>query len=245
VPICLLIRHGSSTANAAGVLAGRLPGIRLDDAGHEQVRALGNRLAALPLVRVVSSPLERCRDTAAAVLAALPGEPEVLEDHDLQECSYGAWTGRPLKELAGEPLWRTVQDQPTAARFPASEEYAGEGLLDMAHRAVAAVRAHDAAVGERHGGHAMWAAVTHGDIIKAVLADAAGAHLDHFQRFQADPASVSVVRYTGRRPFVVVANDLGGDLARLVPPPQEEAPEGDAVVGGGAGGAAGRDGTRR
>jgi 2,3-bisphosphoglycerate-dependent phosphoglycerate mutase len=104
----------------------------------------------------------------------------------------------------------------------------------MGHRAVDTVRRIDAEVESEHGPHALWVAVTHGDVIKAVLADAAGSHVDHFQRFRADPASVSVVHYTPRRPFLVTANDTGSDLARFVPPPSTEVPEGDAAIGGGA-----------
>jgi 2,3-bisphosphoglycerate-dependent phosphoglycerate mutase len=234
VPICLLVRHGHSTANAEGVLAGRLDGVLLTDTGRRQVDALAVRFSGLSLARVVTSPLERCRETAEAVAVAMSPSLEVHVDEGLWECGYGAWTGRPIKELVDEPLWRVVQDQPSAARFPAHETYAAESLLEMRHRAVATVRRHDAEVAAEHGPHALWAAVTHGDVIKAVLADAAGSHFDHLQRFRADPASVSVVHYTDRRPFLVGANDMGSDLARLVPPVQPEVPEGDAPVGGGS-----------
>jgi probable phosphomutase (TIGR03848 family) len=234
VPICLLVRHGHSSANGDGILAGRLPGIHLDDTGRGQVSALAARFAALDVVRVVSSPLERCRETADAIAAAREPGTEVLEDEGLFECGYGAWTGRLLKDLVDEPLWRVVQDQPSAARFPAHQEYVAESLLEMRHRAVSTVRRHDEEVAAEHGPRAVWVAVTHGDVIKAVLADAAGSHFDHLQRFRADPASVSVVHYTERRPFLVGANDTGSELTRLVPPPAPEVPEGDAPVGGGS-----------
>ena len=234
MPICLLVRHGHSTANAEGVLAGRLAGVQLDDTGRRQVAALAARFSGLSLARVVSSPLERCRDTAAAVAGAVTPAVQVELDEGLWECAYGAWTGRRITELAEEPLWRVVQDQPSAARFPEHDEYAAESLLEMRHRVVATVRRHDAEVAAEHGPHALWAAVTHGDVIKAVLADAAGSHFDHLQRFRADPASVSVVHFTERRPFLVGSNDTGSDLARLVPPVKPEVPEGDAPVGGGS-----------
>jgi probable phosphomutase (TIGR03848 family) len=236
VPICLLVRHGRSTANADGLLAGWLPGVVLDEQGRTQAAALAQRLSALPVERVVSSPLQRCAETADVIAEALQGPVVRLEEPGLGECRYGAWTGRPLRELAEEPLWRTVQDQPSAARFPDGTEYPGESLAQMQHRAVEAVRRHDAEVAAASGPHAIWVAVSHGDVIKSVLADAAGSHLDHFQRFQADPASLSVVRYTQRRPFVVSTNDAGPDLVRLLPPPTEETPEGDAAVGGGSAG---------
>ena len=234
MPICLLVRHGHSTANAEGILAGRLDGVLLTDTGRQQVEVLAGRFAGLSLTRVVSSPLERCRETAQALAGAMSPILEVEVDEGLWECGYGAWTGRLITELVDDPLWRVVQDQPSAARFPAHDAYAAESMLEMRHRAVATIRRHDAEVAEQHGPHALWAAVSHGDVIKAVLADAAGSHFDHLQRFRADPASVSVVHYTDRRPFLVGANDTGSDLSRLVPAVQPEVPEGDAPVGGGS-----------
>src|SRR6185312_1253405 len=101
-----------------------------------------------------------------------------------------------------EPLWRTVQDHASAAVFPG-----GESLRDLSHRTVDAVREWDAKVAAEHGEDALWLACTHGDVIKAVVADALGLHLDQFQRIVADPASVTVIRYTPVRPFVLRLND--------------------------------------
>lgn len=245
MPTVLLVRHGRTTANASGVLAGWTPGIGLDDTGRAQAEGLAARMSAagLPIARVVSSPLQRCQETAVALAAAAASGLPVLADDRLGECRYGAWTGRTLAELAKEPLWRVVQDQPSAARFPDGDDYPGESMAAMQGRALEVVREIDAAVEAEHGSSAVWVAVSHGDVIKAILADAAGAHLDQFQRIQVDPASVSVVRYTSRRPFLLRSNDTGGDLRSLVPPPATEAvtdqhhaeTDGDAAVGGGAG----------
>ena len=183
----ILVRHGRTSANATGTLAGRLPGVRLDDVGEEQAARTAERIAAVPLAAVVTSPLERCRQTARILAQGHPGSPRVATDKGITECDYGEWQGRPLKELAREKLWATVQSQPSAATFPG-----GESLAAMQARAVAAVRRHDAAVEEEHGASAVWVAVTHGDIVKSVLADALGMHLDLFQRLAVDPASVSV-----------------------------------------------------
>ncbi len=247
MPTVLLVRHGRTTANASGVLAGWTAGVGLDDTGREQAQALAARVAAanLPVSRIVSSPLQRCQETAALVAEmATPGIPVGLDDR-LGECRYGAWTGRKLSELAKEDLWRVVQDQPSGARFPDGEDYPGESMAGMQSRALEVVRQVDAEVRAASGADAIWVAVSHGDVIKAILADAAGAHLDQFQRIQVDPASVSVVRYTSRRPFLLRTNDTGGDLASLLPPPkeadegaEEQADDGDAAVGGGAGAAA-------
>ncbi len=240
MPTCLLVRHGHSSANGDGVLAGRLPGIRLTERGVEQANALAARFEGAAVVRVVSSPLERCSDTAAPIAAAV-GLP-VEQDDALVECGYGAWTGRPLRELAKDPLWATVQDDPEAARFPDDPDHVAESLREMADRVVTAVRRIDAEVAAQHGERALWVAVTHGDLVKAVLADATGSGLARFQSYTADPGSVSVVRYGGRHSFLLSANDLALDLARFTPPAGEAAADGDddgpaddAVVGGGAG----------
>ena len=225
-----MIRHGRTAANATGTLAGWTEGIGLDEVGRAQAADLALRLRVLPIRALVSSPLQRCVETAQIVAGALE-DVAVTVDERLGECRYGSWTGGSLKELAEEPLWRTVQDQPSAARFPDGEAFPGESIAQMQARGLMAVREIDAAVGAEHGPRALWALVSHGDVIKSILADATGAHLDHFQRIVVGPASLSVVSYTDRRPFVVRLNDCGTDLSAFVPPP------GDAPVGGGAGSA--------
>jgi probable phosphomutase (TIGR03848 family) len=239
MPTVLLVRHGRTTANTSGVLAGWTPGVRLDEHGEEQARALAERMAAVPLAAVVSSPLERCQQTAAALRAVAgpkgAARPEVATDERLGECRYGDWTGRELKTLVRDPLWKVVQEHPSAAVFPGPE---GESMRGMQLRAVDAVRDWDAQVEREHGPDAVWVAVSHGDVIKAVLADALGAHLDAFQRIVVSPCSVSVVTYTPTRPFVGRLNDVGADLAALAPKPRRRRPrrahESDAVVGGSA-----------
>ncbi|MGA8258191.1 MAG: histidine phosphatase family protein [Nocardioides sp.] len=231
----ILVRHGRTTANASGLLAGRTPGVRLDEHGEAQVKTAGERIAPVPLAALISSPMERCRQTAKAIAAQQADRPKIVVDKGLSECDYGEWQGRLLKDLAQEKLWRTVQVQPSAAAFPG-----GESMSTMQSRSVAAIRSRDAAIEAEHGAGAIWVAVSHGDIIKSILADALGMHLDLFQRLHVDPASISVVRYTGSRPYVVASNTHAGDLSYLVPPPQpakgrRRKPSNDAEVGGGAG----------
>jgi probable phosphomutase (TIGR03848 family) len=237
VPTVIFVRHGRSSANTSGTLAGWTPGVFLDDTGEAQAAAVGARLAAgvVPVVEVVSSPLDRCVQTADLLCGALPGPVARSVHEGLAECKYGAWTGRRLTDLVKEDLWKVVQDEPSAARFPDSEAYPGESMLEMQDRALRAVREVDARILELHGPDAVWIAVSHGDVIKSVLSHATGAHLDDFQRIHVDPASVSAVRYTSRKPFVLRLNDVGGDLSGLRPPEREAATEGDAEVGGGAG----------
>jgi probable phosphomutase (TIGR03848 family) len=226
----ILARHGRTAANATGVLAGRSKGVHLDDTGRTQVQAAAERVSGIELAAVVSSPLERCRETAKLLV---PGA-RALTDRRLLECDYGEWTGQELKKLSKEKLWRTVQAQPSGARFPG-----GESLQEMSARAVAAVRDRDAALDDEIGDHAVWVAVSHGDVIKAILADALGMHLDAFQRIMVDPASLSVVRYTPDRAFVLTMNSRSGSLAHLSGKAparrRSRARAGDAAVGGGAG----------
>lgn len=224
----VLVRHGL-TAMTGPVLAGWTPGLHLDERGVAQAAAVAERLRPLPLDAVVSSPLDRCLDTAGAVLEGRSQELQV--DERLGECRYGDWTGRPLKELAKDPLWKVVQAHPSAVVFPGPE---GEALRDTQARAVSAVRDWNA----RLGPDATWLACSHGDVIKAVVADAMGLHLDGFQRIAIDPCSVTVIRYTELRPFVVRVNDTGGGVADLLPPKKKgrrRRTSSDAVVGGGTG----------
>ena len=225
----LLVRHGLTEANKGGLLAGWTPGVHLAEQGREQAQALSQRLAKVPFNAVVSSPLDRCQETAAALVA--DRDVQVTTDERLGECHYGDWTGQDLKKLAKDPLWKVVQAHPSAAAFPG-----GEALRETQARAVAAVRETNARLGD----HATWVAVSHGDVIKAVLADALGMHLDMFQRLLVDPCSVSVIRYTELRPFVVRINDVGGAVSDLIPPKRtrRKRTSSDAVVGGGAGSAA-------
>jgi probable phosphomutase (TIGR03848 family) len=144
------------------------------------------------------------------------------------------WTGQPLKKLTREPLWRVVQAHPGAARFPGED---GESIMDMQHRAVTAIRDWNA----RLGAHATYLICSHGDVIKSVIADSLGMHLDMLQRIQVDPCSLTAIRYTPLRPFLLRMNDTGGGVANLKRPETgrsrtAERRETDAAVGGGAGG---------
>ncbi|QYJ05035.1 MSMEG_4193 family putative phosphomutase [Nocardioides panacisoli] len=225
----LLVRHGRTTANAAGVLAGRTAGVELDDTGLDQARRAAERIAAVPVADLVSSPQQRCRQTARLIADAQSRSLRVGTERGLAECDYGDWQGRKLVELAKEPLWRTVQQQPSAATFPG-----GESLVSMQHRAVAAVRRHDAAVADAHGKGAVWVAVSHGDLIKSLLADALGMHLDHFQRLNVDPASISIISYGPERPHVLATNSHAGDLGWLATERGKRQAR-SSTVGGGAG----------
>ncbi len=222
----ILLRHGMSTSNTAHTLAGRTPGVELTDRGREQARTVAERLAPLPIEHIVASPLLRCRRTVAPLAEKLGLEPETEER--LAEVDYGDWTGRKLSELVKEPLWKVVQQHASGTVFPG-----GEGLAQVQHRAVAAIREHDRRFTELHGRDALWVACSHGDVIKAILADAFGIHLDGFQRLMVDTASISVVRYTPTAPYVWRVNDTGTDLSSLAVPADQRSRERAGPVPGG------------
>jgi probable phosphomutase (TIGR03848 family) len=224
MPLAILVRHGRTDANARGILAGWSPGVHLDDVGVEQATRVAQRLSPITLSAVVSSPLDRTLQTARALVDHQRTVDDVEVDDRLGECHYGDWTNQSLADLAKLPMWRTVQERPSAVTFPS-----GESLPAMQARAVAAVHAWN----ERLGDRATYALVSHGDVIKSILADALGMHLDQFQRIVVDPASVSVVRYGRRHVQVIHVNDRGSDLAALGRAPRRRRVEG--AVGGGSG----------
>ncbi|MEW2163167.1 histidine phosphatase family protein [Streptomyces sp. NPDC007084] len=226
MPTLILVRHGRSTANTAGLLAGWTPGVALDERGTQQAAALPGRLAGLPLAEIVASPLQRCQETVQPLREARPEVP-AHTDERIGEAHYGDWSGRKLGELKDEPLMEVVQAHPSAAAFPG-----GESMRAMQTRAAEAVREWNARVERDHGADAVYLMCSHGDIIKALVADALGLHLDLFQRISVEPCSITAIRYTRLRPFLVRLGDTG-DFASLAP--REEPSHGDAPVGGGAG----------
>jgi probable phosphomutase (TIGR03848 family) len=233
VTLVLIVRHGLTAATGTA-LSGRTPGISLDDRGRAQAAAVTERLAQVRLDAVISSPLERCEQTAAMIAAGQSPAVEVCTDERLIEVGYGDWTGQSLRKLAKEPLWRVVQAHPSAVTFPGP---GGETLPDIQRRAVAAVRDWNV----RLGPEAVYLICSHADVIKAILADSLGLHLDLYQRIQIDPCSLSVIRYTPLRPFVERMNDTGGNVKALIRSDKTTAGAsglrpGDAPVGGGAGG---------
>jgi len=222
----ILVRHGRTTANATGILAGRTAGVSLDQTGESQAEHTGQRLASIPLAAIVSSPLERCQQTAQFIANHQQSAPEITLAEDLTECDYGSWQGSKLSDLSVQALWSKVQANPSAVTFPDGESMAG-----MQARSVAEIRRLDSAIESEHGPEAVWVAVSHGDIIKSILADALGMHLDLFQRITVGPASVSIIHYGSGSPRVHCVNTDNGDLSWLAPGLKTS----DAPVGGGAG----------
>lgn len=200
----LLVRHAQSTANAGGILAGRLPGYPLSTEGQEQAQRLANTLAEVPIRAVYTSPVERCVQTATTL--ANPHNVTPIQDAGLAECDYGDWSGQKLADLSAKPEWSVIQATPSQAVFPG-----GESVLDMSHRAVSTVHRLRKQAEETHGSDAVWVVCSHGDIIKGIVAHCLGLHLDLFQRLLISTASVSVVTWQGQQPCVSLFNDTGAN----------------------------------
>ncbi len=195
--LAILVRHGR-TETTGKVLPGRAPGLHLADAGLQQAEAVAERLAGLKKVDVVyASPLERARETAAAIAKRLGVK--VRLERGLTDCDYGDWTGTELKALRRLPEWEAIRHYPSRFRFPS-----GESFTEMQARLSGTL----ARLLERHSGGTV-VAVSHADPIKAVVAEAAGTHLDHFQRIVISPCSVTAIAFGAGPPSVLTVNSTG------------------------------------
>jgi probable phosphomutase (TIGR03848 family) len=197
----VLVRHGH-TDTAGKRLTGWTPGVHLNARGREQAERLVERLDGVRIDAVVSSPLERCRETAAPLAKAR--RLAVRIRRGLIETGYGEWTGRSIAQLRRTRLWRTVMHAPSNARFPG-----GESLLEVQTRAVGA--ALDVA---REHPRGTVVVVSHADVIRLLLAHVAGAHPDHLLRWSVDTGSISAVSFSDEVPRLLAVNDTG-DLAFL------------------------------
>ena len=201
--VLVLVRHGLTRATGA-TLTGWAPGIHLTDEGRAGADRAAERLAALPIRSIYSSPLERCRETAAPLASRLRVSVRVRPQ--LGEIRFGEWTGRSLPQLRRTRLWRRVQLAPSNVRFPR-----GESFAEVQQRAVAELLR----IADEHPRDVV-AVFSHADVIKLVLAHFGGMHPDAFQRLVVDPCSVSVVAMQDGFPRIVKVNDTG-DLSDLAP----------------------------
>ncbi len=201
----LLVRHGT-TATTGTVLPGRAPGLHLADAGRAQAAALAERLRDLPRrpAALYVSPLERARETAAPLAAALGLRPVV--ERGLLECDFGSWTGKKLAALHRRAEWCAVQHAPSTFRFPD-----GESFAEMQQRIWTTLER----LASRHRNKTV-VVVSHADPIKAAVTFAQGVPLDLFQRTVVSPCSLSAVAFTDAAPVVLCVNTTGS-LKELVP----------------------------
>lgn len=221
----VLIRHAHSIANAQGLLSGRIAGVHLSPIGITQSQELISRLGAIKVAALRLSPLERCRESISpwwdGVGKSHNRGVEIAEDHNLLEVDYGKWSGKKISVLATNKSWKTVQNNPSAMYFPL-----GEGMAQMQERAMRAV--HESLNVKRKG---VVVLVSHGDIIKSIVASSLGMHLDDFQRIVIDPASISIIDFGGAKPRVLLLNDSRSHLESFINAPLRNR----NLLGGGAG----------
>ena len=221
----VLIRHAHSEANAAGILSGRLPNVHLSEKGVEQSEHLAVRLGNFPVATLRISPMERCFETISPWINSivLPNNPrfEPIIDQELTEVDYGTWSGKKLAVLSKNKLWKIVQEAPSRMYFPN-----GEGIAQMQSRAMTSV--HEAVSTKVKGAAVI---VSHGDVIKSIVASALGMHLDEFQRIVIDPASISILDFSTTKPRVLLLNDSRSVVTELLVAPKRA----KNLLGGGSG----------
>ena len=182
MPLVLLIRHGENEYVKKGRLAGRLPGVHLNEKGSQQAQLLAEKLRGAPVKAVYSSPLERTMETAAPIAAAL--ELTVIPQESLVEVDFGDWENKTLKSLRRRKLWKIVQGAPSRLRFPGGESFA-EAQLRVAQGLQELCGSHEA--------KDLLICVSHSDVIKLAVAFFIGLPLDQFQRLHVSPASITTL----------------------------------------------------
>lgn len=219
----ILLRHAHSIANESGILAGQLPGISLSKKGRQQAVDLVDRIGKVSFDLIRMSPMQRCQETLAPWLESpnSNGLKKFVLDEKLIEMNYGSWSGKKLNSLAKQPLWKIIQKTPSKVEFPQ-----GERMTAMQKRAMASV---EEAVQEKSKGTHLF--VSHGDVIKAIVASLLKMKLDNFQSLVIDPASITMLEYDGESARLILFNDnlthLEGSLSGARPKKM--------LLGGGAG----------
>jgi probable phosphoglycerate mutase len=204
VSLVVFVRHAHSQANAAGILSGRRPNIALSEKGRTQAQELAIRLGELKVKELRVSPLQRCVETIDPWVST-KSRIRRIEDHGITEVDYGKWSGRTLRSLSREKLWKIVQENPSRVFFPD-----GEGIANMQARAIESM--HLALASSGTGAVVM---VSHGDVIKALVAANLGMRLDDFQRIIIDPASVTLFDFSSKTPRLLLLNDSHTNIGDL------------------------------
>jgi probable phosphoglycerate mutase len=221
----VLIRHAHSQANLAGVLSGRRPNVHLSKEGIEQSKELARRLGDFLPHQIRISPMERCLETISPWLnkndSSKTIRPKPIIDHGLTEVDYGDWSGKKLTVLSRNKLWSVVQNTPSQMYFPK-----GEGILEMQTRALESIHK---SIDKK--AKAPLVIVSHGDVIKSIVAACLGMHIDEFQRIIIDPASISIVDFSLAKPRVLLLNDNRAVVTDLLIAKKRPA----NLLGGGAG----------
>lgn len=200
-----LVRHGTSSANVAHILAGRIPGVSLTEGGRIEAQKAGLYLkerSALPIAFIMHSPLERTKQTALEIAKILNKDStkvaSMIRSNFLIEMNYGDWSGQKISKLAIKPLWRKIQSHPSSVRFPS-----GESFLEAQSRLIDGI--HGEVLSQLKPGQSA-VLVSHGDPIKIILNHFVGASLDSFQKISINPASISTLTFSGESAMVSAMN---------------------------------------
>jgi len=199
----VLLRHAHSVANEKNLLAGRTPGIALSKTGKEQALGLVDRIGPMKFDEIAVSPMQRCRETIDPWIESTSNSSRVVVDESISEVDYGSWSGKSLASLRRKAQWKVVQDFPSQMIFPE-----GESLLEMQRRALSGFYRLNSVKGK--GSRLL---VSHGDVIKSIVAHCLGMHLDQFQRLVIEPASITIIDTDAGMSRLVRFNDGKGSLS--------------------------------
>ena len=183
MPLLLLIRHGENDYVKTGKMAGRIPGVHLNEKGQKQAQALADALTQVPIKAIYSSPLERAMETAAPI--AESHKLTILQEPALMDTDIGKWQGKSVKMLRLTKVWKIVQNAPSRFRFPE-----GESFPEAQTRYVNTL---ERIIQKHHKPLDIIAVVFHADPIKLAVAHFLGMPLDHFQRLACDTGSLTAL----------------------------------------------------
>ncbi len=198
MPTLLLIRHGENDF-VGRKLAGRLPGVHLNEHGRQQAEMVAQALCKAPLKAIYSSPMERAVETAQPLAAALGLDVQLRPG--LIELDYGRFQGRTFKQLRRTKLWKDVQGNPIVVRFPD-----GESFIEAQQRVAAELEA----IIALHAEDEVVACFTHGDIIRLTVAHYLQMPLNAYQRLAANTASITVLVRVKDQVFIPHINQVSG-----------------------------------
>ncbi len=222
--LVVLIRHAHSSANAAGILSGQRPDVHLSPQGLAQAKGLIKRLGNIKVHTIHTSPMVRCQETICPWATKFGSR--MFFDEGINEVNYGLWTGKKLRTLSKDPLWKLVQEKPSKVIFPE-----GESMKGMQKRAVKTLLESASESGKNPA-----MLVSHGDVIKAMIAYALGMHLDQFQKIVVDPASITILDVSKTGTKVLLMNNSTATISEIL----NSQPHKRLLVGGGSGSSSGR-----
>lgn len=195
MPLLLLIRHGENDFVKTGKMAGRLPGVHLNERGQKQAEALGEALKDVPIKAIYSSPLERAMETAASIASVR--KLQIMQEPDIMDADIGKWQGKSWKVLRLTKVWKIVQNSPSRFRFPD-----GESFPEMQTRIANVLER----IAKKHNKpQDIVAVVFHADPIKLAVSHFLGLPLDHFQRLGCDTGSLTALH----------VGEMGANLIKL------------------------------